>query len=44
MTADETLETQKTTAPVVQTPRLAIVLGNIGRALILAGIVTFLFV
>ena len=44
MTADETLETLESTAPVVQTPRLAIVLGNIGRALILAGIVTFLFV
>ena len=41
MTADETLET---TALDVQTPRLAIVLGNIGRALILAGIITFLFI
>jgi sortase A len=44
MTADETLKTDERTAPVVPTPRLSIVLGNIGRALILGGIITFLFV
>lgn len=44
MTADEPLETEETTAPTVPTPRFAVVLGNVGRAMILAGIVTFLFV
>ncbi len=44
MTADEPLETDETTVPTMSTPRLAIVLGNVGRAMILAGIVTFLFV
>ena len=35
MTVDDARKTDETTAPVVPIPRLAIVLGNVGRALIL---------
>ncbi|MDG2217372.1 MAG: sortase [Acidimicrobiales bacterium] len=44
MTVDDARKTDETSAPVIPLPRLAIVLGSVGRALILGGFITFLFV
>ncbi len=44
MTADASPESGATDAPVVPTPTLAIVPGHLGRVMIIAGIITFMFV